>query len=232
MLQTTMKILVLEDDPRVSHFLEEALKAESHQVMTCATLSELSDFIHSANHDVDVAVFDRMIQHEDSLNSLRAFRTSCPQARILMLSAINTPQEKARALDMGADDYLGKPYSFQELSARIRALGRRVGEVSPQNTHLIQCGELLIDTLKQSVTVAGQKLELSAKEFRLLVCLCRRVGQVFNRFQLLDHVWDVQADIESNVVESTVRNLRRKLEEMNATVKILSKRNTGYWIEA
>ena len=212
----------------MARFLEEALRSEGHEVHVCPTLEALKNTCEVSTDSFDVAIFDRMLRGEDSLTVLPQFKHTHQRCKVLILSAINSSEEKANALDAGADDYMGKPYSFVELSARIRVLARREATTSvPQ----ITCRDLLLDPITHQAFVKGRRVDFSAKEFRLLLVLARKPGQVFNKFQLLDKVWDVQADIESNVVESTVRNVRRKLEEAGAEMQLCNRRNVGYWIE-
>lgn len=228
-----MKILLAEDEARVARFLEEALKAESHEVHLCTSVAAVRELVDSKSFSYDVAILDRLLQDGDSLEVLPALKKRLPEAPVLILSAVNSADEKAKALDLGADDYLAKPFSLVELSARLRALGRRkpsVGEPSGSTLHPL--GNLTMDLLSHFVTVAGRRVDFTPKEFQLLRILLKRPGQVYSKPQLLDSVWDVQAELESNVVEATVRNVRRKLEESGATVRIESRRNLGYWIEA
>ena len=179
---------------------------------------------------LDLAIFDRMLSGDDSLNYLKAFKKSFPQCKVLILSAINNSEQKALALDSGADDYLSKPYSLVELSARLRALSRRNGEAS--NVAVRQVANLTIDVLSHEIHIDARRLDLSNKEYKVLACLIQKPGQVFSRFQLLDRVWDIQSDLESNVVEATILHLRKKLDAAGARLKLCSKRNVGYWIEA
>ena len=132
---------------------------------------------------------------------------------------------------MGADDYLAKPFSLVELLSRIRVQIRKPQTLGVES-NVIQVGDLVIDRIHHELRCLGQKIDLSNKEFRLLSVLVKDVGRVMSRFQIMDRVWDTQKDLESNVVEATVRNLRRKLEFSQSKVKIQSKRNVGYWIEA
>ena len=224
-----MRILVVEDEARVAKFLEESFKREGHEIALCRTYDETSDFVQGAIDPVEAVVMDRLLHGKDSITLLKPMRERFPEARILVLSAINTSEEKATALDLGADDYLAKPFSLVELSARLRALSRRGGG-RPEGA-IVQVGNLSVDPLSHIVSAGGQRLDLSNKEYLLFYTLAKSPGRVFNKFQLLDRVWDRQFDIESNVVEVTMKNLRRKLELASATAKILSKRNIGYWVE-
>lgn len=227
-----MQILLAEDDERVAKFLREALKADGHEVFFCRNLKELTDAVQSSPLDFEIAILDRMFRGgDDSLSVLDKIREARPSLKILILSAINSAEEKAKALDKGADDYLAKPYSLVELTARLRVLSRRQSEKHTGEATRMQLGNANLDLAEHHVHVGGKRLEFSSKEFQLFSCLMRSPGRVFNKFQLLDRIWNVQSDIESNVVEATVRNVRRKLEDAGATVELKSRRNLGYWIE-
>lgn len=226
-----MNVFLLEDEQKVSRFISESLKADGYQVQSVHALREARDWIQDSKETFDLAVLDRMVDGRDAIELIAELKKNWKNCRVLVLSAINTPDEKASALDLGADDYLAKPFSYVELSARLRALGRRNQESFAKPTHLV-VGNLSVDLLAHQALVAGRRLDLSQKEFQLLLCLIQRPGQVYNRFQLLDRVWDTQFDLESNVVEVTMKNLRRKLEGAKAAAVIQSKRHLGYWLEA
>jgi DNA-binding response OmpR family regulator len=226
-------ILVIEDEPRVANFLKRSLEAESHCVQLCKDAQELEAALHlpRASRDTpEVVILDRMLRGSEGLDYISEIRRSFPTCRILVLSAIDMPEEKAKALDLGADDYLAKPFSLTELSARLRVLARRA--VEPSKALILQTKDLSIDLSLQTVCVRGRKIDLSKKEYQILVVLSQHPGRVFNKYQLLDKVWDMQFTVESNTVEVTIRNLRKKLEQGGVSLEILSKRNIGYWIES
>ncbi len=225
-----MQILILEDEPKVAEFLCHALRGEGHQVLWLTCLEDLEALDEKGQH-FDVAIFDRMLGTKDSLTQIPAFKKKFSHSALLVLSAINNPEERAQALDAGADDYMGKPYSLLELLARLRALKRREGPQHQEKTSF-QVGELHLDCVSHKAFFQNKRLDFSAKEFQILVLLMKRPGQVFTKYQLLDQIWDTQLDLESNVVETTMRNIRRKLEDSQVNVRIESRRNVGYWIEA
>jgi len=229
------RVLLAEDEKRVAAFLMESLSAEGYSVTHCSNFAALKDQIEFGFESIDIAIFDRMLGREDSLDLIVAFKNKFPKAALLVLSAINSPEEKARSLDLGADDYLAKPYSLKELSARLRALKRRSAEgneKSPRNQYLLNLKNATLNLLNHEMHINGKRVDLTAKEFKLFQCLSSHPGRVFNKFQILDQVWNTQLDLESNVVEATVRNLRRKLELAGAEFEISSRRNVGYWVEA
>lgn len=229
----SMTIIVVEDETRVLNFLTEALRKESHTVHPCSTFVEATDIINGVGSACDLVIMDRLLDRIDAIALIPLIRQKCSQAKILVLSTINDPAQKAAALDLGADDYLGKPFQLIELSARIRSLTRRASEsTSHAQQSVFTVGDLQINAIEHKVTVSAKSVDLSNKEYLVLLALMQHPGRVFNKFQLLDRVWDTQFDVESNVVEATIKNLRRKLEGAGSKAEILSRRNIGYWIEA
>lgn len=218
-----MRILVVEDDLKVQNFIKDSLQHEGHSVVS--TYAVPDDSILSEKFDV--IILDRLLGNTDSKRCLNDFKSKCPDSSILILSALNGPQEKAELLDMGADDYLGKPFSIVELSARVRALGRR----NRVNDDYLQIGDIIINILERTVSYEGKKLDFTFKEFQLFKCLCAQVGRVYSKFQLMDIVWESNLELESNVLEVTIMNVRKKLTEVGSKVQIKSKRNIGYWVE-
>ena len=229
-----MNLLLIEDEIRVQNFLAEALRQDGYKVSCCSNYDETLALLANAGKDLDLVLMDRLLGRVDAITLLPVIRTKCPNARVLVLSTVATGAQKAAVLDMGADDYMGKPFELVELKARLRLLARRgATPQSPENTmHRLTCGDLVIDLLEHKIWCNEKLVDLSNKEFQLLLTLVRQPGRVFSKFQLLDTVWSTQFEIESNVVEVTIRNLRKKLEDANSTVEILSRRNIGYWIEA
>lgn len=225
-----MQVLLLEDEPKVAEFLCQSLRSEGYQVLWFSKLEQLDELNERVDR-FDMAIFDRMLGSKDSLSKISDFKKQFPSCALLVLSAISTPEERALALDAGADDYMGKPYSLLELQARLRALKRREKSESTEKT-LFMVGHLQLDCVNHKASFQNKRLDFSAKEFQILALLMRRPGQVFTKYQLLDQVWDTQLDLESNVVETTIRNVRRKLEEAGVDANIQSRRNVGYWIEA
>lgn len=224
-----MTIVVIEDEERVLNFITEALRKEGHTVHPCLNIPIAKENMEGLGATVDLIIMDRLLDRVDAITLIPIAREKCKNAKILILSTINTPAQKAAALDMGADDYLGKPFQLIELSARIRSLARRNSEAVSKS--VFQAGDVQIDAIEHKVTVGGKPLDLSNKEYLVLLTLLQHPGRVFNKFQLLDRVWDTQFDVESNVVEVTIKNLRRKLESAGSKAEILSRRNIGYWIE-
>lgn len=177
----------------------------------------------------DLIIIDRLLGNHDTKTDLAKIKLRFKDSRILFLSALNIPSEKAALLDDGADDYMGKPFSLVEVQARVRALLRR-GNDSKAGQY-INVVDLIIDLRSRAVTCQGRKIDLTNKEFSLLVNFAQNANKVFSKFQLLDIIWETNLDVESNVLEVTVMNLRKKLDEVQSEFKIHSKRNVGYWLE-
>lgn len=228
-----MHLLLVEDDPRLSEYMREALGREGYTVEICATVDEVNAYMATPAESPRVVILDRMLGRADGATLIPKLKSRYPEAGILILSSLDMPSEKARIIDMGADEYVSKPFSLDELTARLRLVVRRShgsGSVAESTVRVL--ANLNLDLRTQNVAVGSSKLDLTRKEFQLLTLLMDSPGRVFNRFQILDRVWEIERVSESNVVETTIKNLRRKLEDSGALVTIESKRNQGYWIEA
>jgi DNA-binding response OmpR family regulator len=230
-MSVSQRVLVVEDEGRVSRFLVERLAQEGFAVEDCSSFVEFQKKLtESKVDDYALLVLDRMLGQKDSEKLVPEVRVRWPNTKVLILSALSSTEEKVRLLNLGADDYMGKPFSMDELVARLRVLLRRERQSDGVKSHL-GLGDLSVDLLGHVAHVGSLKLELTKKEFQLLVTFLKTPGRVYSKFQLMDMVWETQAEIESNVVEVTINNLRRKLEVTKTKAKILSKRHVGYWIE-
>ena len=219
-----VNILYLEDDKKLGEILANDLRLKGFHV---DLLSEFRDFEETDFGDYDLIILDRLVGKFDTKEWLEKNkkRIGIP---IIILSAINTPNEKADLLDIGADDYIGKPFSTHELLARLNAILRR--SKKNKNSYL-QVGNTVIDLHKRLVMVESKNETLPAKEFLLLVALCEEPGRVLNRNNLLDRVWESNLEVETHVVEATMANLRKRLSSLNSTILIRNMRNAGYWVE-
>jgi DNA-binding response OmpR family regulator len=227
-----MHLLLVEDDPRLSQYMREALGREGYTLEVCATIDEVNTYMSMPSEPPRVVILDRMLGRMDGASLIPKLKTKYPDVGILVLSSLDMPSEKARIIDAGADEYLSKPFSLDELTARLRLVVRRSGQSEGKtDTGVRVLGNLCLDFKTQNATVGSAKLDLTRKEFQLLSLLIDSPGRVYNRFQILDRVWEIERMTESNVVETTIKNLRRKLEDSGASVRIESKRNMGYWIE-
>jgi DNA-binding response OmpR family regulator len=226
-----MNILVIEDDKRISEYLEESLRSIQHNVIVCQSLSEVEAFMKQDQSEVDIVLLDRMIGQDEGGTMVAPLRKRFPSVGIIILSSLDSPTEKAKWLDLGIEDYVGKPFSMEELSARIRNVFRNKNRAPVSQTHFLVLKNLKLDLLSQQCRVDQHLLNLTKKELQLLLLMVEKPGRILNKNQILDRVWQIDSSVESNVVEVTIKNLRKKLEEAKAEVNIKSRRNMGYWIE-
>ena len=217
-----MKILVVEDERRAADYLRQGL-AESGYVVEVALNG--TDGLHAAmNGDHDLV----MLPGLDGFAVLSALRTA-KQTPVLMLTARAQVNDKVRGFDLGADDYLVKPFQFPELLARVRALLKRGRPVVSDPVQRV--ADLEIDPLKHRATRGGQRIDLSAKEFALLALLVQRAGEVLSRTQIASLVWDIHFDSETNVVDVAIRRLRAKIDDPFPDKLIHMVRGVGYVLE-
>lgn len=221
-----MKILVIEDEPKAAEYLRQGLSESGYTVEVALNGT---DGLHAAsNGDHDLLVLDVMLPGIDGFAVLAALRTS-RQTPVLMLTARGKTDDKLRGFELGADDYLVKPFQFPELLARVRALLKRRQAVAADPT--LRVGDLEIDPVRHRVTRGGQRIQLTAKEFALLSLLAERSGEVLSRTQIASLVWDIHFDSDSNVVEVAVRRLRAKVDDPFADKLIHTVRGVGYVLD-
>lgn len=222
-----MKLLVIEDDVRIAGSLKAGLSDEGYAVDV--EHDGMAGLAAATGDEYDAIILDGMLPELDGMEVLRQLRNSGNTTQVLMLTARGTQSDIVKGLDGGADDYLVKPFSFDELLARLRALLRRptaaLGEV-------LKADDLELDPAQRVVTRAGQAIDLSAKEFAILEYLLRNRGQIVGKDKLIQHVWDFDADILPNTVEVFVAYLRRKIDKPFRKAKPLIKtvRGAGYTI--
>lgn len=225
-----MLLLLVEDDSRLSEYLCEALGREGYNVEVCRSVEETEAFMATESIP-GVVVLDRMLGRADGASLIPQLKAKYPQCGVLVLSSLDMASEKARLIDGGADEYVSKPFALEELTARLRLVVRRAKSETVEIS-VRAVGNLTINLKTQNGTVGNQKIDLTRKEFQILSLLMDQPGRVYNRFQILDRVWEMDRIVESNVVETAIKTLRRKLEEAGCSARIESKRNVGYWIEA
>jgi len=218
------RILIIEDEQKLLTHLSDLFRDAGFSIFTCASFRELESLLALPLKKFDVMVLDRLLQGNDSAKLIPKIKAEIPGMKILVLSAIDTAAEKAALLYLGADDYVAKPFDGDELVARASALIRR-------NKPEVQLGNVVLNLPERSLFVAGINVPLTNKEFDLLKTLLQTPGKVYNKTFLHEQVWEINPEVESNVVESTVTKLRRRLEEALATIQIKNARNVGYWIE-
>ena len=221
-----MKILVIEDEPRAADYLRQGLMESGYAVEVA---HNGTDGLHAAvNGDHGLVILDIMLPGIDGFAVLSALRTA-RQIPVLMLTARGNTDDKVRGFDLGADDYLLKPFQFPELLARVRALLKR-GQPAPKET-VLRAADLEIDPVRHRATRAGQRIDLSAKEFALLTLLAQRTGEVLSRTQIASLVWDIHFDSDTNVVEVAIRRLRAKIDDPFGDKLIHTVRGVGYVLE-
>lgn len=222
-----MRILVVEDERRITAFIKRGLEEERYAVDVAYDGEEALDW--AAVVDYDLIVLDVLLPKKDGIEVCRELRAQGNKVPILMLTARDAIEDRVRGLDSGADDYLVKPFAFQELVARIRALLRRSGEIK---TTRLQVGDLALDTLTHRASRGGRVIELTAREYALLEFLMRHPGQVLSRTQISEHVWNYDFFTTSNVVDVYIRYLRRKIDKGFEVKLLQTVRGVGYKIEA
>jgi two-component system copper resistance phosphate regulon response regulator CusR len=222
-----MRILVVEDEVKVARFLERGLREEGFAVDLAHDGAAGLEKALAGSHDL--IILDVMLPVRDGLEVLSKLRAAGSHARVLMLTARDGIRDRVQGLELGADDYLVKPFAFAELLARVRALLRR-GPVS-EVPAMLEAADLRVDVRARRVTRAGRLLPLSAKEFGVLVHLLRRADQVVTRAQLAEEVWEDLQGTPSNVIEVTVYHLRMKIDRGFSPALIHTVRGAGYMLK-
>ena len=222
-----MKILLVEDDVEAADYLKRGLAQAGHMVDHAA--SGRDGLFLTAGADYDVIILDRLLPEVDGLAILRTLRAAKIKTPVLLLTALNSIDQRVEGLDAGADDYLVKPFAFAELLARINALARRP---PPQDiVTALHVGDLRMDLLSRTVTRAGARVELQPREFKILEYLARHAGRVVTRTMLLESVWNFHFDPQTNIVESHMSRLRAKLDRGQGREMIRTVRGAGYVLE-
>jgi two-component system copper resistance phosphate regulon response regulator CusR len=220
-----MRILLVEDEEKVSRFIVRGLTAEGFAVD--ASVNGPSGLELATTYNYDLIILDLMLPGLSGTEVLRQVRRTDHRVPILMLTARDAVADKVEHLEAGADDYLTKPFAFAELMARVKALLRRGSVERPS---VLRVADLEIDRLSQQLKRAGQRIELTAKEFSLLEYLAANAGRVLSRTMIIDHVWDQSFDGATNIVDVYVRHLRSKVDEGHPRKLIRTVRGVGYKI--
>jgi DNA-binding response OmpR family regulator len=234
-----MNIVLVEDDPRIADFLQRGLRAEGYRVQHAAKGPEGLSLALEASHqsqrasppEPTVVVLDVMLPGMSGMLICESLRAQGVKLPILMLTALGSLDERVAGLRMGADDYLCKPFEFEELLARLEALARRCQSLQPGRSPLLQVGDLQLDRERMRASRAGQPLNLTARELALLELLMAAPGRLFSRERILASVWGQSEDPLTNVVDVYIRRLRSKIDENHPVALIQTVRGLGYRLE-
>jgi len=221
-----MRILIVEDDRKVGAFLQKGLREEQYAVDVCRDGEEALEW--ASINSYDVIVLDIMLPKKDGFAVCRELRQKGMLTPILMLTAKDSVEDKVSGLTEGADDYLTKPFSFEELLARIRALLRRTQDYK---TKVLRVGDLEMDTAKRQAIRAGKQIPLSGKEYALLEYLMRNKGRVVTESMIVEHVWDMNYEGTSNIVNVYINYLRKKIDSEFEVKLVRTIRGHGYTID-
>lgn len=221
-----MKLLIVEDELDLNRSLVKLLKTQAYSVDAAYDGEEALDYLATTSYDA--LVVDVMMPRMDGFTLIQTLRQQGKQTPVLFLTAKDSLEDKVRGLDLGADDYLVKPFEFPELLARLRAITRR--EQANVTSSLIQIGPVSLDLTSQQVWKADQLIPLTAKEYEILAYLMSHRGQVLSRDRIREHVWDFDYEGDSNNIEVLIKNIRRKLQESSKDSFIQTKRGLGYVI--
>jgi two-component system copper resistance phosphate regulon response regulator CusR len=221
-----MRILVVEDEKRIADFLERGLQGAGYAVDVALTGTDAIGLIHGAEYDL--VILDLMLPDMDGLKILEKIRNRKAGPPVLILSARGAVDDRVQGLEQGADDYLVKPFAFVELLARVRALLRR-GQPAAEK---LQVGDLNLDCVRRKVSRAGEPIDLAPKEFGILEYMMRNKGRPLSRTMIVEHVWDMDYDGLTNIVDVYIRHLRSKIDDRFSQKLIQTVRGIGYMIDA
>jgi DNA-binding response OmpR family regulator len=222
-----MKVLLVEDDRKILAFVQKGLREQGLVVDVCQNGDE--GYMLATTQAYDVLVLDIMLPGRDGLSILRGLRERKNSVPVILLTARSALNERLEGLNLGADDYLCKPFFVEELVARIHTVVRRA---SGNTLNILQSEDLVIDLIRRQVRVGDTRVELTPREFNLLELLMRSPGRVYTRTQILEHVWGYDFDPQTNVVDVYVRRVRKKLGSSSGASRIETVRGVGYRLKA
>ena len=221
-----MKVLLVEDDPKVASHIANGLLGEGHE---CITVGDgTSVYQQASSNELDAVILDVMLPELDGFSVLEKLREEGNTTPVLLLSAKSQVEDKVKGLRTGANDYLTKPFAFEELLARVEGLAGRNKE--GEDKTLIKVGDLTLDLVNRKVLRGDQEIDLQSKEFQLLECLLRHKGKVVTRSMLLEQVWNYHFDPQTNVIDVHISRLRQKVDKAFNVPLIETVRGTGYRI--
>lgn len=221
-----MKILVIEDERDLNRIITKHLKKNNYSVDSCFDGQEALDFISYSEYDLIIT--DIMMPNVDGYEFIDKLRANKNDTPVIMLTAKDTLEDKIMGLDSGTDDYIVKPFEFDELLARIRVLMRRNYGLA---TNIIQIEEVTLDLAKKQVAKSGEIIDLTGKEYEVLEYLMKNKGSILSRDQILNHVWDYEYEGASNIVDVIIKNIRKKLDRGEGNTIIYTKRGLGYFVK-
>ncbi len=219
-----MRVLLVEDEQKMASFIQRGLKEEGYAVDIAGDGEQ--GFEYAETNDYDVMILDWMVPKMNGLELCAKLRKLGIKTPVLVLTARDSVEDKIKGLDQGADDYLTKPFAFEELLARLRALLRRPTEI--QEESVLKCGHLTLNLLTRQVFVHKDEITLSQKEFSLLEFLMRHKGEVVSRTQIAEHVWDLHFDPMSNTIDVYINFIRKKIDTTRRKSMIETIRGAGY----
>jgi two-component system OmpR family response regulator len=224
-----MRILIIEDDQDVQAYTSKGMREAGHTVDTADNGKD--GLFLATTEDYDVVIVDRMLPGLDGLKIIQTLRGAENRVPCLILSALGEVDDRVKGLRAGGDDYLVKPFSFDELLARVEILGRRKNQTTSEANTVLSCKDLELNLLSRKVTRSGQHIDLQSREFRLLAYMLEHKGQVITRTMLLEHVWDYHFDPQTNVIDVHISRLRGKVDKDFDDKIIKTVRGAGYIIE-
>jgi heavy metal response regulator len=221
-----MRLLIVEDEKRIADFVARGLEAAGYAVDIAHDGNSALNLAHQT--DYDLVILDMMLPDMDGLKVLEKMRNRKSSSPVLILSARSGVDDRVRGLELGADDYLTKPFAFVELQARVRVLLRRGQPMAER----LQVGDLTLDCIRRRVARAGEAIDLAPKEFSILEYLMRNKGRALSRTMVVEHVWDMDYDGLTNIVDVYIRHLRSKVDDNHPNKLIQTVRGVGYMIDA
>jgi two-component system copper resistance phosphate regulon response regulator CusR len=221
-----MRILVVEDEKRIADFLSRGLESGGYTVDVAGDGTTALEMVHATEYDL--IILDLGLPDMDGMAVLKKIRTRKTSPPVLILSARDAVDDRVKGLETGADDYLVKPFAYVELLARVRVLLRR-GQPTPER---LQVGDLSLDCIRRKVTRGGENIELAPKEFSILEYLMRNRGRPLSRTMIVEHVWDMDYDGLTNIVDVYIRHLRSKIDEKWPDKMIQTVRGIGYMLDS
>ena len=221
-----MKILLAEDEVDLNNVVTRYLKKNGYSVDSVLDGEEALDYLEYGEYDL--VILDIMMPKVDGFEVIKKLRDKGNHTSVLMLTARDSADDKVKGLDLGADDYIVKPFDFNELMARIRAVVRR--KYGNSSNRLV-IGDLILDTSEKSVTRAGKQIELTGKEYEVLEYLMQSKNRILSRDQIKEHVWDFDYEGDSNIIDVLIKNIRKKIDIEDGKQIIYTKRGLGYVIK-